>query len=408
MDYQHFQLSNGIRLVHFPLAGPVAHLGLFINVGTRDEYNEESGMAHFIEHAVFKGTRKRKAFHILHRLEGVGGDMNAYTTKEDICLHASFLSGHFERAAELFADLLCNPTFPEKELLKEKDVILEEIKSVRDTPYEEIYDDFEGILFNGHPLGNRILGTPRTVKSFTREKVLAFIGRTYASDQIVLATAGNIDFRKIIRIIGHYFAGYVKQREGYSRMPVEGCVRMDKDVYRKSYQSHCVTGSRAYPVNHPLVPALSVVNNHLGGPNMSSRLNLMVRERHGLSYTIESNFHPYSDTGVFAIYLGTDNSTLDKALDLVNRELKALRETRLSITRLRAIKLQYAGQVAIASESGINRILAMGKSMLMKGTVESMDEIFRKIESVSADEVLEVANQVFDPAGFFTVRYLSK
>lgn len=368
----------------------------------------ESGMAHFIEHAVFKGTKKRKAFHILNRLENVGGDINAYTTKEDTCIYASFLTRHYSRAAELFADLLCNPTFPEKELLKERDVILEEIKASKDNPFDEIYDDFEEILFNGHPLGQRILGTPNSVKRINRGSVLAFIERTYASEQLVIASAGSINFGVLKRIIQHYFSGYQKSRPDYQRIPVNEGSPIHKDVYRKSYQAHCVIGSRAYDVNHPLVPALSIVNNYLGGPGMSSRLNLSVRERHGLSYSIESNFHPFSDSGVFAIYLGTDSSTLAKALELVHNELKILRDNKLNPVKLRAIKLQYSGQVAIGSESNLNRMLAMGKSMLMKGSVEDLDEIFRKIEAVTAAEILEVANQVFDPAGFSSVTYLSK
>jgi len=405
MEIQQHTLPNGIRLAHYPAQTMIAHAGVFIDTGSRDELEDENGLAHFIEHVIFKGTKKRRAYQVLSRLENVGGDLNAFTTKEDTCVYASFLPEHFDRALELFADIVIHSTFPEKELKREQEVILDEINGYLDTPFEQIFDDFEARLFNGHPLGRSILGTPEQVRSFGREEVIAFMRRNYRTRDMVVCTTGPLEFRRIKRYAEKYFLNDGLATGGRPRLPVNGYMPSEKVVERKGYQTHCVVGTRAYPITHPRNMAMTLLNNILGGPGMNSRLNLSVRERHGLSYHIESGYHPYTDTGTFEVYLGTDVETLDKALGLTFREMERLRTVRLGSLQLHRARLQLKGQVAIAGDSNLNITLAMGKGILTKGHMESLEDLYARIDEVSAQDLLEVANEILVPEAMSRVIY---
>lgn len=394
MNIERHTLDNGIRIVHLQTNAMVAHAGILLNTGSRDEREEENGLAHFIEHIIFKGTRRRKAYQVLSRLENVGGDLNAYTTKEETCVYASILPGHFERAMELFSDILFNSTFPEKEMAREKEVIQDEINGYLDTPFDQIFDDFEEQLFNDHPLGRNILGSYDRLQSFRREDVLAFIERNYRNEGTVICSVGPMEFSKMVRISDRYFSHSLWGNNPRPRVPVNGYTPSHKVTPRNGFQTHCILGNRAYPQGHRKQVAMAVLNNILGGPGMNSRLNLSIREKHGLTYHIESGYHPYTDTGIFEIYIGTDADTLDRALHLTSKELAKLRNTGLGTLQLQRARQQLKGQTAIAGESNLNIMFALGKGLLYRDEPETLDDLYRKIDEVNREDILEVANEI--------------
>jgi len=397
MDFKTKTFSNGIRLLHFPAAGPVAHIAVYINAGTRDEEENQNGIAHFIEHTIFKGTAKRKAYHVLTRLESVGGELNAFTSKEETCIFATFLTEHFHRALDLVADIITRPTFPEKELKKEKDVILDEINSYKDNPSEEIYDVLEENIFKGHALGKNILGNPDELMKFTREDALSFIRKNYTGGKIVVCTSGNLNFRKISHQVEKYFEAISSDVPGRNRKVFSAYQPFNLNMSRTTYQTHCMIGNVAYDRNDPRRFPLFLLNNILGGPAMNSRLNLSVRERHGYAYTVESAFLPYTDTGIFSIYLGTDNENLNKSLALIRKELEKIRSVKLGVSQLIQARRQLIGQIAIANESNLNYLMAVGKAFLHDGRLDEPEEIRRKIEAVTTDQILEAADEIFNP-----------
>lgn len=398
MEVQQFTLPNGIRVVHHTVPSLVSHAGVFLNTGSRDELPDENGLAHFIEHVIFKGTENRKAYQILSRMENVGGDLNAYTSKEETCVYASFLPEHYGRALELFSDILFHSTFPEKELSKEKEVILEEINGYLDTPFEQIFDDFEDLLFDGHPLGRNILGTPEQLKTFGRKEVHNFIRRNYRSTETLVCSVGPESFKNVKRLTQKYFGEQLWAAGERSRIAVNGYTPQNSILTRSGYQTHCILGTRAYSIYDEKQVAMSVLNNILGGPGMNSRLNLGIREKYGLTYHIESGYQPYSDTGVFEVYLGTDASTYERVVELTKKEFEKLRKNALGSLQLQRARQQIKGQIAIAGESNLNLMLAIGKSVLMKDKVESLEDVYRKIDTVTQLDLLEVANEIFDPA----------
>jgi predicted Zn-dependent peptidase len=397
MNFQLKSFHNGLRFLHIPSTGPVAHLAVFINAGTRDEEEEQSGIAHFIEHTIFKGTRKRKAYHVLTRLENVGGELNAFTTKEETCIFATVLNEHFLRALELVSDILTHPTFPEKELKKEKDVILDEINSYKDNPAEEIYDLLEENIFTGHALSRNILGKPEHILGFKREDVLRFIHRHYTTGKIVVCSIGNLNFNKISHQVEKYFETIGQDREATGRMVYSSYHPFNISLMRTTFQTHCMLGNMAYDRNDPRRFPLFLLNNILGGPAMNSRLNLAVRERHGYAYTVESAFLPYTDTGIFSIYLGTDIENLEKSLTLIRKEMDKLSSTRLSNLQLSQAKKQLIGQIEIANESNLNYLMAAGKAYLHDNRLEEPDEIRKKIEAITDMQIMETAKEIFDP-----------
>jgi predicted Zn-dependent peptidase len=395
-DFLTHILPNGIRLIHKPTDSPVGHLGVLINTGSRDEEPDEHGLAHFIEHSVFKGTRNRKAFHILSRIEDVGGELNAYTTKEETTLYSTFLSEFYDRTAELLSDILFNSTYPEKELNREKEVVLEEINSYKDSPSDLIFDDFEELIFDGHPIARNILGDPVNLKKFNRDSVLKFIDRNYHTDQMVVSSVGNIRFPVLVKLAEKYFGQAEARLRNNGRQRFEHYVPSSRIMEKDTFQSHCLMGNIAYDIQHKRRIAMVLLNNIIGGQAMNSRLNMSLRERKGLAYNIESGYTAYTDTGLFNVYFGTDHSTLDKAIDLVLKEFKLLQEKKLGVLQLSKAQKQLMGQIAISTESHDDLMLSVGKSYLLFNKVDSMPIIFKKIEAITPSDLMEVANEVLD------------
>ncbi len=403
--YQKHRLSNGVRLIHRQSKSPVAHCGLLINVGSRDELPEEQGLAHFIEHVIFKGTRRRKSFHIMSHMENVGGEINAYTSKEETCIHASFMHPYYERWFDIVSDITMQSSFPEKELLKEKDIVIDEINSYKDTPSEQIIDDFDEIIFDGHPLGKNILGTPGHLKSFGRESIIHFIEKHYVSEEMVICSVGNIPFRRLIHLAEKYFGSLPQKSRHHHRSSYLSYERKNNTVNRQNHQAHCMTGNLAYSLKDKGKTALMLLNNIIGGPGLTSRLNMSVREKHGFCYHIESMYQPYSDSGIWGIYFGTDPGYVDKTMKLVHKELARLREKPLGSLQIKRAKNQLCGQVNIAHESNLNEMLYIGKKMLHFNHSDTLEEINQRIEAVTASEMREVANEVVEAEQMSTLVY---
>jgi predicted Zn-dependent peptidase len=405
MELLFHTLENGIRLVHYPIPGLVAHCGIVINTGSRDEKEEEHGMAHFIEHMLFKGTKKRKAYHILSRLEDVGGELNAYTTKEETAVHASFLKEDYERAMELISDIVANSIYPEKEIEKEQDVVIEEINSYQDSPGELIFDDFEELVFSNQAIGRNILGTPESVKSITRKKIQSFISNNYNAEEIVFCSVGNISSERIIKLFQKYFSAMPFGRKK-ARQSNPGIYKPSKLIKEKdTYQNHCIIGNKAYDLKNENRLGMFLLNNILGGQGLNSRLNLVLREKNGLAYNVESNYSPYFDTGIFSIYFGTDAKTLDRSIDLTLAELKKLRTEKLGAIQLSKARNQMKGYLARGYENHESLMLNLGKSMIVFGKVESFEYLSRKIDELNSQHLLEIANDIFEPSKLSTLIY---
>jgi len=401
MQLDIFSLSNGIRVVHRQVNRPVAHLGFLIAAGSRDELEDEQGLAHYIEHCLFKGTQKRKAYHILSRMEDVGGELNAFTSKEETVIHSSFLSPDYPRAVDLICDIAFRSVFPPKECEKEKEVIIDEINSYKDNPSEGIFDDFEELIFPNHSLGKNILGRIESVKSFSPEHIKSFLKRNYSSERMVFSSVGNISTAKLRKLLEQQLSemefGKTSPR---SLIAPEGFTVQKKEEERSGYQTHVVMGTTAYAARHDLMRPLALLNNILGGPGMNSRLNLNIRERYGFTYHLESFYHPYLDTGLFGIYLGTDPGTADRAINLVEKELRKLRDQKLGVLQLSKAKKQILGQFAMAQENNGALMLAFGKSLLLHNEIESFESIVKDVESLSAETLQDVANEILHPENF--------
>ncbi|MDP4281608.1 MAG: pitrilysin family protein [Bacteroidota bacterium] len=399
-------LSNGLRIVHLPQSGRVSHVGLFVRAGTRDEHNSgHQGIAHFIEHVIFKGTAKRNVFQVLNRLENVGADLNAYTTKEDTCIYASFLNEYYDRTLELISDITLHSVFPEKELEKEKQVVIDEIHSYEDSPSDLIFDEFEDQLFEGHPLGRNILGTVQGVRRFNRTKVGEFMQVNYIPDHIVIASVGNISFEKLVRLAEKYFTDIPYSGKPVTRQKFNSYSPTRREKKKKVYQTHCIIGSPGYPFTDPRRISLALLNNLLGGPTMNSRLSLALRERNGLTYQNEAAYTPYSDTGNLSIYFSTVPQFYERAHEIVMKELKKLRDEKLKLSQLNIARRQLSGQIAISRESGISNMLSMGKCFLMQDRFDSFEMLLNLIQSITAEELQEIACEVFDPENLSELVY---
>jgi len=408
LAYQYYILENGIRIIHRQVSGNVSHCGLMVNTGSRDELENESGMAHFIEHMIFKGTKKRKAYHVLSRIENIGGDLNAFTTKEETCIYASFLSPYYLQSLELFADVAFSSTFPQKEIAKEKDVIIDEINSYNDSPAEMIYDDFEDLIFRNHPLGRNILGNIESVKKIRRNDIFRFVKNNYSTRQMVIASVGNIEFRKLITYVQKYYGHIKNSARVHERKEFSNYTRLNLSEKKDSYLTHAVLGNIGYARSHPQRLALALVTNLLGGPALNSRLNLSIREKYGLAYTIEASYQPYSDTGLFSIYIGSDKNHIDRSIKLAFRELKKLRDKRLGSVQLHRAKKQVIGQLAIGFESRLSEMLGIAKSHLHESAVKSLDQIIQEIEAIGAGEMLEVSNEIFTAYNMSSLIYTAR
>ncbi len=398
MDYHVFTLPSGLRLLYKPSESSVTHACILINAGSRNEPEGKDGLAHFIEHLLFKRTAKRSTGQILNYLESVGGDLNAYTTKEYTCIHASFLNPFLKRAFDLFGDLVFHSTFPLSEMEKEKSVILDEIASYQDQPEEAIQDDFEDLIFAGHALGRNILGTAASVESLQQADIFSFLSSSYNTEEIVVGVSGKYNFKELTRTFTKYYSAVPHNRPVvHHQSPPQyqsKTVRLEKTIA----QTHCVLGTRAYSVYHKHKTGLLLLNNILGGNGMTSMLNLTIREKYGIAYTIESNYTPFSDTGIFSIYLGTDEEKAEKAIRLVHKQLKLLRENKMGELALGRAKKKLNGFIALGEDNRMGLIIAMAKNLIDYNRSDSLEEVFERVNRVTSAQLLEIANEILDPS----------
>lgn len=406
MNYHTHTLSNGLRIIHAPNQSAVAYCGFAIDAGTRDETEKEQGMAHFVEHLIFKGTQKRHAWHILNRMEHVGGDLNAYTNKEETVVYSAFLAEHFPRAVELLADIVFHSTFPQTEIDKEVEVIIDEIQSYEDSPCELIFDDFEELLFPNHPLGRNILGKPDLLHQFKSEDALRFTNRFYQPNNMIFFVQGNIDFKRVVRLVDKATANLSSNTSTFERRCPEIYIPKSLTLHRDTHQAHVMIGSRGYDAHNEKRTALYLLNNILGGPGMNSRLNVSLREKSGLVYNVEANLTSYTDTGVFCIYFGTEHKHVDRCIRLVKKELKKLCDKPLSPIQLAAAKKQIIGQIGVARDHAENTALGMAKTFLHYHKMDDPQDIFQRIEALTAKELWEVSNEMFAEDYLSTLIYI--
>lgn len=408
-DYDIYTLPNGIRLIHKEITTTkLIHCGFMLDIGSRDENEHNQGIAHFWEHMVFKGTKKRKAFHIINRLEALGGELNAYTTKEKITFYATVLDKYFEKALELLSDITFNSSFPEKQIEKERQVILEEMAMYYDSPEDAIQDDFDTVIYGDHPLGMNILGTSETVKSFRQKDFYGFVQDHLDTEQLVFTSVGNIPFKKVIRLAEKWLVPIPSKSGRSKREPFAGYMPQYLQKERPITQAHCAIGRVAYPIEHEKRVPFFMLTNILGGPGMNSRLNLALREKYGFVYNIDASYTPYTDTGLFSIFFATEKKQLKRSINLVMKELSILRNKPLGIRQLQVAKEQLMGQMAMAEENNLNLMLYMGKSLLDRQRIDSLDDIFDKIRNTTADDLMDVANEMFQEEQLSMLTFIPK
>ena len=428
MKYNTYTLDNGLRIIHLPSDSKVVYCGYQINAGTRNEEPGEEGLAHFCEHVTFKGTERRKAWHILNCLESVGGDLNAYTNKEGTVYYSAILKEHIARAVDLLSDIVFHSVYPQAEIDKEVEVICDEIESYNDSPAELIYDEFENILFKGSPLGHNILGTAEQVRAFKTEDALRFTRKLYRPDNAIFFAYGDIDFKKLVKLIGRALADDGSGKLAEEKLPqisqisgdensitTEKSVSSVKSVGPKNYpsvgkeiagqtivmqknthQAHVMIGTRAYDVNDDRRMPLYLLNNMLGGPGMNAKLNLALREHNGLVYTVESTMVAYGDTGTWSIYFGCDEHDVKRCLRLVRKELDKFMQKPLSDAQLKAAKKQIKGQIGVACDNHENFALDFGKSFLHYGWEKNVDRLYEQVDAITAAQIQAVAQELFD------------
>ncbi len=399
-------LANGIRLVHQQVIAEVGHCGIMIHAGSRDEKKNEHGLAHFIEHALFKGTPKRKSYHVLTRIDSVGGELNAYTTKEETCIYASFPAIYGERSLELIADITFNATFPSEEIKKEKDVICDEIQSYNDSPSEQIFDDFEELIFPNHSIGRPILGTEKSVRGFDRENILLFKKETWVSNAVVVSYVGPDSFEKFKTWCEKHLSEKKLPSKGRKRKGITSSGTFQKVEVRNTYQAHRIIGGLAPSSMEKERTAMILLNNILGGPYMNSRLNLKIREKYGFTYNLESSYNTFTDTGIFTIYMGTEKATLEKTHNLVLKELKQLREKKLSSTQIKQAQKQLLGNLMLGRDNNSAVMMGLAKSVLLFDTIDNMDRIKAEIEKITPSHLLAMANRVFKEKHLQSLTYM--
>ena len=400
-----FTLSNGLRVVHQYLPREVAHCGLMIGAGSRDEAASEHGLAHFLEHCLFKGTTKRKTFHILSRLDAVGGELNAFTSKEETWIHASHLKEDYERAIELIADISFNATFPEKEIEKEKEVIYDELNSYKDSPADLIFEDFDQLMFGDHPFGRTIIGTEQTLKRFTRTHLERFHKRILHRDNLIFSSAGNISAEKLQSMLEKHMGSFKLNGRKLERDKVKDHHFEHRVEKKDIHQVHYLMGMPAYDFDHKMRPALSLLNNIIGGPAMNNRLSMRIREKHGIAYHVDSNYSPFSDTGIFSVYLGTDKENLKKSKELIWQVLNEFKKERMSVRALSDAKKQIIGQIALAQDSGSAIMFNIAKSLMLFNRIDTLEELFEKIHEISAADIHHVAHDIFNAQRSTSITY---
>lgn len=393
-----FSLSNGIKVVYLRKEAFVGHLGVMIHAGSRFEKEHEQGLAHFIEHCIFKGTENRKPIDILTDLDSVGGELNAYTNKEEICVHASFRKEHFSIASELLGDIVQNPTFEEKEVEKEKEVVLDEIISYLDSPSERIFDEFEEHLFSGSALGYNILGTKESVKSFSSEMLREYVAKHFVREKMVISFVGDIPEKELKSVLENHFGtvksgGEVEKFEPIFNSPFQLSEK------KSNFQSHIMLGGYAPSYVNNNRRAMTLLINLLGGPALNSRLNLSIREKYGYAYNIEAGYTSFDSLGFWTIYLGTDKKYIQKSIDLIHEEINKFREVELTKKELNQAKEQLKGHIALSMDSNIELMFSLGKSLLIFGKIDSMKKVYAQIDMISSEEVMEVAQEFLCPEG---------
>lgn len=403
------KFENGLRFGFMAVPSPVAYCALSIKVGTRNEHPSLNGIAHMTEHMLFKGTATRSSVSINNYLESLGGELNAYTTKEETVIQATVLKEDLSKAVELLCDLAFNSRFPEKELEKEKEVILEEIKSYKDSPSELIFDDFEEELFGGHPLAGNILGTPKSLKRISTKDIREFTSLNYRPENMSFSIVADLPAEKCEKLVKRYFGNNEKISESIDSnvaVPIPPCIGGTvKVISKRSYQTHCVIGGRAYSFYDRQRLPLAILTNIIGGPALNSKLNQLLREKHALAYSVDASYTPFTDTGVFSVYFGTDKSNLDKCIALVKKEFNILKEREISERKLKAAKKQLLGQLAVSMDNAESQCLNIGKSLLVFGKVEPIAEIRNKIEAITANEIFETANEILSEDNLITLIY---
>jgi len=410
-QYESLTLPNGLRIVSRKSHSPVTYCGFMVDCGTRSESTPDLfGMAHFVEHILFKGTLHRDSWHINNRMESVGGELNAFTTKEETTFYAIGLNKDFTRSCELLCDLICHATAPQHELEKEQEVVIDEIMSYRDTPSELIFDEFENKLFAGSPLGHNILGSEDTVRTFDHDRCIDFIRRFYTPSRLIFFHQGSTSFSRVVSTVEKYF-------DLPADTPAAQCPTIGSDLIvppaldadaltvlkRDTHQSHVILGSRTYPIGHPNAAALALLSNILGGPGMNSRLGLELRERRGLVYSVESSNTAYTDAGYFSIYFGCDHHDVKRCLKLCHKQLDLFRNTQLSARMLQNAQNQFCGQLGVGMANLENNAIALAKNMLRLGRVESLEETCNRIQAVTPALINQVANEVFNETLLKTV-----
>lgn len=390
-------LSNGLRVIHQSSDSNVVYCGYELNVGTRNEEPGYEGMAHFCEHVSFKGTKRRKSWHISNALESVGGDLNAYTNKEDTVYYAAVLKEHTARAIDLLTDIVFYSTYPQAEIDKEVEVICDEIESYNDSPAELIYDEFENLLFANHALGHNILGTAERVRSFKTADAQRFTQRYYRPENSIFFLYGDVDFKRVVRLLERATSDFAPSKpiiEPALNHPLPPNMPDFIEKNHGTHQAHVMVGTRGYDIHDKRRMSLYLLNNLLGGPGMNARLNLSLRERHGLVYTVESSMVSYCDTGVWAIYFGCDPKDVGRCLKLVRKELDRVIQKPLSDTQLRAVKKQIKGQIGVACDNRESFALDFGKSYLHYGWERDLNSLFRHIDEVTAESMQQVAAEL--------------
>ena len=393
--YNTYILDNGLRIIHLPSTSQVVWCGYDLAVGSRDELPGEEGLAHFCEHMTFKGTQKMSALQIINALEQVGGELNAFTNKEDTVFYAAVTKDHFVKAVHLLTDIVFHSQYPQHEIDKEVEVICDEIESYNDSPAELIYDEFENLIFQGHPLGHNILGTAERVRSFKTADALRFTQRHYRPDNAVFFVYGDVNFKQLVKMLSRSVEGGVRSEntpasEHFSLHPPHSSL-----LQKNTHQAHVMIGTQSYRYDDPRRMALYLLNNIIGGPGMNARLNLSLRERHGLVYTVESSMAAYSDMGVWSVYFGCDHHDVKRCLRLVRQELDRMMARCLSASQLAAAKRQLKGQLAIACDNREQFALDFGRSYLHHGHERDIDLLFRKIDAVTAEDIQLVAGELF-------------
>ncbi|PKR80916.1 peptidase M16 [Brumimicrobium salinarum] len=403
-----FTLDNGLRVSYLHDPSIVAHLGVVVKAGSRYEQENEEGLAHFLEHCIFKGTKNRRAFHVLSRLDSVGGELNAYTTKEEICVYSSFTTEHFKRASNLLADIMLNSTFPENEIQKEKEVVLDEINSYLDSPSDKIFDEFESYLFPNHPLGNNILGTVESVQSFQREDLIRYVDKFFYPENMVISFIGNIESKTVIKKLNADFGKFSHQKEPVSAVQASHIIPFFVNKSEANFQSHILIGGAAPGYNHPDRRVFNLIINLLGGPALNSRLGLSIREKYGYTYNIEANYTPFEEIGYWNVYAGTDPKYRVKTINLIYKEIQKFIEKPLTDGQLKKAKQQMKGHLALGMDNNAGLMLNFGKSLLIFNEIDTIAEIYEQIDRITTNDIQNVAAEFFKNDSLSQLSYTIK